>query len=76
MFLTFSRAKKIGRCKNNLENSFTTKVAEHIQSVSMSKISSFKSTENQNDVYRGKDCMKKFCESLRKHARKIINFKR
>ena len=41
----------------------------------MSKISSFKSLENQNDVYRGKDCMKKFCESLRKHARKIINFK-
>ena len=27
-------------------------------------------------VYRDKDCMKKFCESLREHAIKIINFKR
>ena len=29
-----------------------------------------------HDVYRGKDCMKKFPESLREHARKIINFKK
>ena len=27
-------------------------------------------------MYRGKDCMKKFCEFLREHARKIINFKK
>ena len=27
-------------------------------------------------MYRGKDCMKKFCESLREHAMKIINFKK
>ena len=25
----------------------------------------FKYIENKHDVYRGKDCMKKFCESLR-----------
>ena len=31
----------------------------------MSATSSFKSTENNHDLYRGKDCMKKFCESLR-----------
>ena len=30
--------------------------------------------ENKHDVYRGKDCMKMFCEFLRQHARKIINF--
>ena len=30
--------------------------------------------ENKHDVYKGKDCMKKFCESLREHAIKIINF--
>ena len=29
-----------------------------------------------HDVYGGKDCMKKFCESLRKHAMKICNFKK
>ena len=39
-------------------------------------ISSFKSIENKDDVYRGKDCMKRFCESLREHARKIINLKK
>ena len=30
--------------------------------------------KNKHDVYRGKDCMKKFCEFLREHAIKIINF--
>ena len=31
--------------------------------------------ENKHDVYRGKDCIKKFCESLREYAMKMINFK-
>ena len=30
----------------------------------------------ENDVYRGKDCMKKFCESMREHTMKKINFKK
>ena len=42
----------------------------------MSTISSFKSIENNHDVYRGKDSMKKFCESLREHAMEMINFKK
>ena len=43
----------------------TTKVRKHIPSgFSMSTISSFRSTENKHDVYRGKDFMKKFYESL------------
>ena len=59
-----------------LKNSSTTKISEHIPSdLSMPKLSSFKSRDNKHDVYRGKDCMKKFCESLREHAVKIINFK-
>ena len=41
----------------------------------MCTISSFKSIENKHDVYGGKDCMKKFCESLRGHAVEIIKFK-
>ena len=53
--------EKIGGCKNNPENSATTKVSKHIPSgFSISTISSFRSTENKHDVYRGKDCMKKF----------------
>ena len=42
----------------------------------MSTILSFRSIENKHDVYRGKSCIEKFCESLREHALKIINFKR
>ena len=42
----------------------------------MSTISSFRSIENKDDVYRGKDCMKKCCEFLREHTMKIINFKK
>ena len=69
--------EKIDRCKNDPENSSATKVNEHIPSgFSMSIISSFRSIENKHDVYRGKNCMKKFCEFLREHAVKIINFKK
>ena len=49
--------QKIDGCKNNPENSSTTKVSEHIPSgFSMYKISSFRSIENTHDVYRVKDC--------------------
>ena len=66
--------EKIDGCKNNTKNSFTGKVGEHIPtSFSMSLISSFKNIQNRHDLYRGKDCMKKFCESLREHAIKTIN---
>ena len=52
-------------------------MSEHIPSgFSMSTIPPFKSIESKHDVYRCKDCMKKFCESLREHAMKIINFKK
>ena len=42
----------------------------------MSTMSSFRSIENMYDVYRGKDCMKKFCDFLKEHAMKTINFKK
>ena len=67
--------EKTDGCKNNPENSSTANVSEHIPSgFSMSKISSFRSIENKHDVYRSNDCMKKFCEFLREHAIKRINF--
>ena len=69
--------EKIDGYKNNPENSSTSKVGEHIPSgFSMSTISSFKSIENKHNVYKGKDCMKRFYESLREHAMKITNFKK
>ena len=43
--------QKIDRCKNNTENSFTTKLSEHILSYfSMSTISSFRNIENKQVV--------------------------
>ena len=69
--------EKIDGRKNNPKNSSTTKVSEHIPSgFSMSIISSCRSIENKHDVCGGKDFIKKFCESLRKHTMKIINFKK
>ena len=69
--------EKIDACKNNLENSSTTKESKHIPpGFSMSTICLFRSIENKYNLYRGKDCMKKFCEFLREHAMKIINFKK
>ena len=34
----------------------------------MSTILSFRDIENKHEVYRGKNCMKKNCESLREHT--------
>ena len=53
--------EKTDGCKNNPENSSTAEVTEHVPSgYSVSTISSFRSIENKHDVYRGKECMKKF----------------
>ena len=66
--------ERIDECKKNPENSSTTKVSEHVPSgFSMSAISFIRSIENKHDLYRGKYCMKKFCELLREHAMKTIN---
>ena len=47
--------EKIDGCKNNTENSVTTKAGEQIPSgFSISIILSFKSIENKHDIYRGK----------------------
>ena len=67
--------EKIKECKNNLENSSTAKIGKRIPSdFKISTISSFNRIENKHDVHRGKDCMKKLCESVREHAMKIIFF--
>ena len=41
----------------------------------MSTVWPFKAIKNKHDVYRGKDCMKKFCGSVKEYALKITNFK-
>ena len=57
--------EKIDGCKNNPENSSTSKKGKHIPSVfSMSLILSLESIKNKHDIEFNKDWMKKFCESL------------
>ena len=59
--------EKIDGCINNPERTSTIKVGEHASSgFSMSTISSFKSIENNHDVCRAKDCMKKLCQSFKR----------
>ena len=42
----------------------------------MSTIWTFDGIENNHNVYRGEDCTKKFCKSLREHSVKITNFEK
>ena len=42
----------------------------------MSTIWGFDHIENKHTLYLGKDYMKKFCTSLREHAKNIIDFEK
>ena len=62
---------------NNLENSSTTKLSEHIPcGYSMSTIWVFDHIENKHTLYRGKDCMRKIWASLREHAKNLADFEK
>ena len=72
-----SLIKKVDGCANNPENSATTKIGEHFPcGYSMSTIWAFDNIENKHTLYRGEDCAKKFCTSLREHATNVINFEK
>ena len=36
----------------------------------------FDNIQNKYSLYRGKDCIRKFCSSLREHATKTIDFEK
>ena len=62
-------------CSNNPEKSSTSKLGAHIpRGYSVLTIWAFDHIENKHTLYHGKDCMKKFCSSLREHALNIFNF--
>ena len=42
----------------------------------MSTIWALGCIENKHTLYRGRDCMKKFCETFREHAKNIVNFEK
>ena len=69
--------KKEQSHQNNPEELYTEKKAKHEPSGwAMFTTCSFDVTENKLDYYRARDCIKKFCEKLKDHALKIINYKK
>ena len=69
--------EQMSTCYNNPEESSTTEINKHTpSSYLLFTHCLFDKTKNKLDYYRGKDCMKKFCEDLRKHAAKIINYEK
>ena len=36
----------------------------------------FDHIKNRHALYRGKDCMQTFCESLRKHTKNVTDFRK
>ena len=69
--------KKVDGCAINPENVSTTKIGEHIPCrYSMSTMWAFDRIENKHTLYYIKDYMKNFCESLREHAKNIIDFEK
>ena len=62
-----SFVKKIDGCANNPENYSTTKRGEHIPCGC--SMSTFDHIEYKHTLYCGKDCMKKFCKSLREQVK-------
>ena len=69
--------EKMSTCMNNPNESSTTKINKHTPSgYSIFTSCSFDKSRNKLNYYRGKDCMKKFCEDLKEHATRIINYEK
>ena len=58
-------------CQNNPKESYTERKAKHEPSgYKLILISSFYLKENKHNVYRGKDCIKRFCGNLKELCNK------
>ena len=69
--------QKLSNCYNNPEESSATEINKYTPSGNLLFTHcSFDKTKNKLDYYRGEDCMKKFCLSLRERATKIINYEK
>ena len=67
--------QKISTCQNNHEKSYTEKKAVHKASgYSLITCYSFDKSETERKYYRGRDCMKMFCNDLKEQAMRIINY--
>ena len=69
--------EKMSTCLNDPAKSSKTKVNKHRPSgYSLFTHGSFDTTKNKLNFCRGENCMKKFCEDLKEHATKIINYEK
>ena len=69
--------EKMHSCQNTLEKSYTEKKIKHTPfGYSLFTSYSFDPTKNKLDCYKGEDCMERFCQDLRDHATKIINYEK
>ena len=72
-----SLIKKMDACINDPEKSSTTKINEHeMCGYSLFTHCSFDESKNLIDYYRGKDCLKKFCQDLKKQAKLIVDYEK
>ena len=70
-----SLLEEIHTCDNNPEESSITKISKHIPcDCSLFTHSLFDNSKSKHDLYRGIDCMRKFCEDLKKHSTDITNY--
>ena len=66
---------KMKTCNNNPNKSYTTAKALHKPSgCSLLTLCSFDKSKNKPTYYRGKDCMKRFCDDLKEHVTRITNY--
>ena len=66
---------KMNTCNNNPNKSYATAKALHKPSgYSLLTSCSFDKSENKQTYYRKRDCMKRFCNDLKEHIIRIINY--
>ena len=69
--------EKMSTCINNPNESSTTKINKDTPSgYSIFTGCSFDESKNKLNYYNAKDCMKKFCQDLKEHAARIINYEK
>ena len=69
--------KKMDTCTNDPDKSLTTKLNKHeMCGYSLVTNCSFDGKSNAIDYCRGKDCLKKFCQDLKKQAESIVEFEK
>ena len=72
-----SLLKKMDVCINDSDKSSTTKINKReMCGYSLITQCSFDEKNNITDYYRVKDCLKKFCQDLKKQARLIVDYEK